>query len=160
MFFDIGIGILLALFGATLFHWQLTLWLIIVCIIFALLPDIDMLSLASKKLNEFFGGHRGWLHTPYFHIHLSIAVGFIFGLQWMFLYSVGVLLHLVHDTLWIGNGIAWFWPFSFKRYKFFSQEHVARPGEGWIKTFYFRPNLVTIIEYGVFLVALIALLLY
>ncbi len=160
MFFDIGIGMLVSIFGAEVLHLPFALPLVLLSIIFALLPDIDMLSLAHPKLNIFFSGHRGWMHNPLMHLVIACDVWIWFGWKIALLFVLGVLIHLIHDTFWIGSGVAWFWPFSDKRYKFFSQEHAVNPGDGWIKAFYFRLNVVTIAEYGVFFVSIVLFYFY
>jgi hypothetical protein len=160
MFFDIGIGILLAIFGTSVLGLSWNGLFISMCIVFALVPDIDMLSLASKKLDRFFGGHRGWMHYPVIHILPLILIGLLFGWQWGILFGLGVFIHLIHDTFWIGSGIKWLWPYSKKSYTYFSQEYVVKPGDGWIRAFYFRWNRVTIIEWGVFVAAVIIALYF
>ncbi len=172
---DIGIGILLAILTASVFHTVLSATLVLLCVIFTLLPDIDLI------LPKFLvGTHRSWTHYPALYIIGSILVYVFFGNIWVFAFAIGILYHLIHDTLFLGWGIKWFWPFSLRSYKFFpdkagkitsrfilswlpaEEEEIKREYDTphWIKVFYFRPNIISISEYGIFIIGVISLVLY
>ncbi len=146
---DIGIGIIIAVIAHLIFHVPLTLFLIVTSILCSLLPDIDMLKIM--------GPHRGFTHYPLIYIPIILMVYFLAGPLWTFVLGLGVLFHLIHDLSWIGSGVTFWWPFSKKRYKFFSQDKLIQQGEHWITTFYFRLNVVTVVEYSIFVLGLIIL---
>jgi membrane-bound metal-dependent hydrolase YbcI (DUF457 family) len=61
---DIGIGIILSIVLTQLFGVDLNAYYIIAGIIFALLPDIDMLIYIIPWFKKIFQGHREWTHQP------------------------------------------------------------------------------------------------
>lgn len=161
MFGDIGIGILLSIFVTHLFGVDLTIYHIIGGILFALLPDIDMLIFVIPGLKKLFNGHREWTHHPLKYISLTILVFFVAGPVWALLFFLCILFHFIHDSLWIGNGIAWLGPYSKKRYKFFNIEKPYTPGPiTWIRDFYLRPTVVSVTELGIFIVSISVLYMY
>ncbi len=160
MFADIGIGIFLALFGHRVLDMSLTPALFGWSIVCSLLPDIDMIIYLIPGLKKVFKRHRGWTHYPLLYLPLIIGVYIIIGPAWAIIMALGIYIHLVHDLLWIGHGVKFWWPFSHTYYKFFSQEKYSKQGEHWITTFYFRLNTVTIIEYSIFILALVVLVIH
>jgi len=88
-------------------------------------------------------------------------------------------LHFAHDSVGIGWGIQWLYPFSKKFYKFFSDETnelstrfmISRTPEeqqiavkkygrdDWIKYYYFRPTPISVVEYSAFIISIIVLVL-
>ncbi|MES2437261.1 MAG: metal-dependent hydrolase [Patescibacteria group bacterium] len=153
---DIGIGILISIFVTWLFGVDLTAWHIAAGIFFALLPDIDLIP----GLSKLFGGHRGLTHQPLVYVPIILTAFLIGGLVWTLMLALGVATHLIHDTFWIGHGIAWLWPHSDKRYKFYAQDYKMIPGMGWIKFFYGRATIVSVSEAAVFIFSLSILYLY
>jgi hypothetical protein len=95
--------------------------------------------------------------VPHF---FTIRISFIAGPLRALLFMVCSLWHFVHDTSWIGNGIAWFGPYSKKRYTYFPQEHKVKKDEHWIKAYYFHPTVVSVTETAIFIISLIILYLY
>jgi len=158
---DIGLGILLSLALTSIFGVPITYIHVLVGIIFTLLPDIDLLSLRLSVFKKLFKGHRNWTHYPLIYVPIVATLLFIAGPLWALMLLGGVLLHLLHDSLWIGSGIKWGWPFSKKTYKFFNQERPYEPGPiTWIQEFYLRPTVVSVTETAVFVTAVIALFVY
>ena len=176
MFQDTGIGILLAILTSYLFDVPISPWLVIACIVFSLLPDLDFL-LPAKMVR----GHRGIMHYPFIYLVISILVYFIFGPLWSFIFISGVFLHLIHDTVFLGWGIKWSWPYSLRAYKFFPDkdgritskfflswmpEEEAKvkseygSDEEWMRTFFGTVNIVSVIEYSIFTISLIMLYFY
>lgn len=181
MFLDIGIGILSSLGIAHAFSVEVTWMWVLVGIIFAVLPDMDIIPYAIKKfsLSRKITDHRSYTHYPIVYIPLTIFVYMGFGLPYATLFFVCIFFHLIHDTLWLGWGVAWGAPFSTRRYKFFpdkdgkittqfllswdedEEEEIYKEYHNphWIRDFYFRPNLVAYVEYSVFLFSLSILFL-
>ena len=183
MFLDIAIGILLSIGMNLYFNIELTLLLISMGVVFVLLPDIDFLielarhgNVGGKVIRE----HREITHFPLPYTPLIILIIFVFGKMWGVFFGLAILLHFIHDSIGIGWGIRWFWPFSENAYKFFSEKNgkfskklviswgkkelinmVAKHGDpNWIKNFYLRPNKISIIEFLLFLMAVIALAVF
>ena len=183
MFLDIGIGILLSIWTSRFFHVDLTFTLVLTGIAFALLPDIDFFvefikhgSVGGKVIRE----HRELIHFPVIYIPVAILIYAAFGTMWVALFSLAILAHFLHDSIGIGWGIKWFWPFSRRSYKLFSEKNgkfsrrlviswnpeeltevVADYGDSnWIRNIYLRPTPVVIIEFSFFIISLIILYLY
>ena len=173
---DIGIGILLALGAAEFFGVQATPWLIAFGIAAALLPDIDIITI--PLLGRWH--HRTHTHFPIIYLSLSIPVFLLVDPLYATIFTLGVFAHLIHDTFGIGWGIAWLWPFSKRKFLLFPDKgryeqfgiiatwmpeeepalYHKHHDEHWIKHYYFRPNLLAYIEYGVWATALITLVFY
>ncbi len=84
----------------------------------SLLPDIDhpnsklgrKIWPISKLINWVFG-HRGFLHSIFFVLLISIPIGIYFGFSFGFAIAIGILSHLLSDALTV-SGIALFYPLS------------------------------------------------
>ncbi len=175
---DIGVGILLAAGIAEVFGVPLTPVLVVFGIVAALFPDIDIVTAAFGRWR-----HREITHYPLLYVPVCAAAFFFLPLPYAVLLTLGIAAHFVHDTIGIGWGIAWLWPFSRRKFLLFPEQARRRvlgrvvtwlPGdevrlrslqyEGasstWVRDFYFRPNLLAYVEYGVLLVAGLVLLTY
>jgi len=183
MFLDIGFGILLAIAANSLFAIPLTPLFVLTAAGLTLAPDIDFLIELAKHGSA--GGtvireHRELTHFPLPCIALVILVFIVFGSSWSFLLGAGLVFHFLHDSVGIGWGIKWLWPFSKKSYKFFAGKNgrcssrllvsweanelekvVSEYGDPhWIKNIYLRPTFVSVSEFFGFIVSLIVLYLY
>src|SRR6185436_6524853 len=109
MLLDIGVGILAALwFGEPV-------WL---GILFALLPDIDaVINFARFRSTRFAYRHRDLLHLPIIYVLIAFAVYF-FNPPVAALFLICTLLHFVHDSIGIGWGVQWLWPFCTDHFSF------------------------------------------
>lgn len=177
MFADIGFGVLAAVLISTLFSVELSASIIAAGIFFALLPDIDFLvelirhgSVGGRVERE----HRNLLHHPLTYIPVAVAIYFTSGSVWATLFTVCVLFHFMHDSFGIGWGIKWLWPFLKNNYKIEKvggtyyvvsrtpeelERVVAERGDPeWIRNIYLRPSKVALIEFLIFLVCGIVLL--
>ncbi len=169
---DIGMGILLALGVSEALGIPPTLLMVVFGIAAALLPDIDIVTAAFGRWR-----HREVTHYPLLYIPV-FALGFFFlSFPLALLLMLGVLAHLIHDTIGTGWGIAWLWPFTPRRFLILPDGERRRvmgtfatwlPREkpeyahsgtnsGWIRNLYGRPNPVSLIEYGLLVLALIVL---
>lgn len=173
---DIGLGILLALGVAEYFGVEATPWFVAFGIAAALLPDIDLLTL--PLLGKWH--HRTHTHFPLVWVPICAAAFLALDPAYATLLTLGVFAHLIHDTFGIGWGIAWLWPFSQRKYLLFPEKGRKLPfgvlaswtpeeeerlreaprNAHWLRLYYFQPNSVAYIEYGVLMVALLALYLY
>lgn len=180
MLLDIGVGILFSLLVGKLFAIDISASWVACGVLFALLPDIDIVPYAFKRYfnkKEAYN-HRTFTHYPIVYLPLVYVVYVVFGLPYALLCACGVYFHLLHDTVWLGWGISWFWPFSTRKYKSFPDENgkissvfmtswsaededrLFREGHNphWVRDFYLRPNIVAYFEYTVFIVSIIALI--
>lgn len=183
MLLDIAIGIFSSIFVSWFFNFEISSFLVLAGIIFALLPDLDFLvefikhgSVGGKVIRE----HREIIHYPIIYIPIVILIYFLAGIFWTTLFAMGIFAHFIHDSIGIGWGIKWFWPFSKKSYKFFSEkdgsfsnrlvvswnpeelkEIVLKYGDpDWIKNIYLRLHPVSVIELIFFIFSLIILYFY
>lgn len=173
MVIDVGAGILLALFVAHAFNFFATPSFILLGILCTLFPDIDTLLSAIPPVRAVIGGHRSAVHHPFIYLLIAPVVWAVWGNAVGLLFALGVCYHLVHDTFFLGYGIKWLWPFSKKSLSMFhdkdgritsdiliwSPEDDARiestyQSPHWIRDFYFRPSLISLTEYPVFILAI------
>lgn len=172
---DIGIGILLALGVSELYGVPLTLLLVLFGIGAALLPDIDIVTAAFGRWR-----HREITHYPLLYLPLFILAFVFLPLPFATLFTLGVLAHFVHDTIGTGWGIAWLWPFTPRRLLLFPDGERRQvmgtiatwlpqdkpgyahrdTGHRWVRRLYGTPNPIAYVEYGLLLIALIALSIY
>ncbi len=180
MFLDIAIGILLSIWVNSFFQVNLSMSLIIAGIIFALLPDIDFFieftkygSVGGKVIRE----HREIMHFPLSYIPSVFLIYILFGSMWAVFFGLAILAHFLHDSVGIGWGIKWLWPFSNRAFKLFSDkrgklsshllvswdhkeltEVVTKYGDpDWIRNIYLRLHPISVIEFLSFLFALAVL---
>ena len=172
MLLDIAFGIFGSYLTGTIFHGGVSLGLVVIGIIFVLLPDIDILWYKSKKNVD----HRSFTHYPFFYAIISIFLFFVVDVKIAFLFFVTTLFHFVHDTCILGWGVAWFAPFSYRRFKVFpdngkggfleekfltwlpaEQKALEKKLEDkhWVKNWYGKVTIVSIVEYSAFLLAFI-----
>lgn len=174
---DVGVGILLSIGVAEWFGVPLSPWLVLFGITAALLPDSDIVTAAFGRWQ-----HRMVTHFPLVYVPFAIALFLLLGPAYGALFLLGIVAHFLHDTIGIGYGVAWLWPFSPRKYLFpdryrrqtlgwfvsWMPEEEARiqaaprrPNAAhWLTDYYFRPNLGAYIEYGVLAASLAMLVAY
>lgn len=184
---DIGIGLLLgiALHSLSGLNYQLCLFIGVVS---CLLPDIDFIwklltdKIRGKSLQTKF--HRDGLHYPLLFIPIVIFIGLLFNPWVALILGVGCVTHFIHDSIGVGWGVKWLYPFSKKSYMFlyvagvptnkemprklfYSFNDVEREkliieygDPNWIKHIYLRPHIFGFIEYAVFAIGLFAAIKY
>lgn len=186
MFLDIGFGILSAIIVANVFSIKLTLLLIGFGIIFALLPDADFIYVLMRSGYDHraISRHREFLHYPLIYLPLGGLLLFFFKIEWSVLFLLTSLAHFLHDSIGIGWGIPWFWPFATHTYSFFykyiPRYHATHPRKliyvwekekldeliekygdpNWFRNIYLRLHPFSIIEFLGFITSLIILYLY
>ena len=176
MFADIGIGIFMAIATANLFAVPLDARLILAGVLFVLLPDIDAVFhvAAGKRMrSKFSHEHRNVLHYPIVYPVLGALVAVFWGPLVACMFVAGAVAHFMHDSIGIGWGVKWLWPFSKRNFTLYQVdtytwffwktdrevwEIADRYGkDDWIRYYYFRPTVISIVEGSIFLGALIAL---
>lgn len=181
MFLDIAIGIIAAIGVSELFDKSLSPLFLVGSIAFALLVDIDYLFYLSYDGDQKYAHrHRDLLHYPLLYIPIGMITLFFASAQWVLLFGITSFLHFLHDSIGIGWGIKWLWPFSKRNFKLFSQKdgqlslwhHVSwspqeldevatqRGDPHWFRNIYLRWHPYAIAEFVSFLIALIILYLY
>ncbi|HBI25204.1 MAG: hypothetical protein UT41_C0003G0104 [Candidatus Wolfebacteria bacterium GW2011_GWC2_39_22] len=181
MLADIGLGIFVALIASNLFGIEVSAQLAGISVLFALLPDADFLvhAIAHRKVGgKYAHVHRDLFHYPLLYLGIGGVFAALFGAAWFFVFMAASLAHFIHDSMGIGWGIKWMYPFSKKISKLFSTkegdlsmnasatwsekelEKVAeeKGNEHWIRDVYFRWHPVGVIENVVFIVAIVTLL--
>ena len=180
---DIAFGIFLAMLASKFFHRELGAFLISICILFTLFPDFDFMvewalhgSVGGKVIRE----HREISHFPLTFIPVVFAVWLAAGGFWAIIFGCGILFHFLHDSMGIGWGIKWWWPFSRKAFKFFSEkdgsfsrrfliswndtelQEVARNAgdPDWIKNIYLKFHPISFREYLSLAAAIVALIFW
>jgi len=175
---DVGVGILLAISCRALFNVPLTASLVLWSIGFALLPDIDvfpeLIQRKGKLGGKEIGLHRELAHFPLTYLIPAVIIFYFVGPPWGYLFLCGVLLHLLHDSVGMGWGIKWLWPFSQNSYKFFADREnnmawqplivwkpealgaaVREYGKpDWFRRYYLELHPIVLIEIGVLLFAI------
>ncbi|MFH2013659.1 MAG: hypothetical protein ABIJ17_01680, partial [Patescibacteria group bacterium] len=98
---DIGIGIFSAIIASKLFQTKITLFTVIIGIVFALLPDMDFLIewIKRKRMpGKFSHEHRNLFHLPFLYVPIGSFIVFWFGWIYLFLFVFNSLLHFLHDS--------------------------------------------------------------
>ena len=185
MFFDIGAGILVAIFTSAYFHVHIRELLVLGGILFALSPDADfILHYFKNGISREDYQHRNMIHYPLLFLPIGTLVAYLIaGKVWAVLFFVGALSHFVHDSIAIGWGIKWLYPFSKKNYVFLYHyskvkkrglrklvfafdkntlnEVVAEHwGDDWFRDIYYHWHPIAIVEFGVFILSIILLYSY
>lgn len=123
MFLDIQLGLVWAVLTALMFGEPLTWEWVALGVCFALLPDLDFWvelvrrgTVGGKEL----GAHRTLLHNPLVFLP-AVAGCFVWGGPALGTLAVlGIYGHFVHDSIGMGYGVRWLWPFSGNFSKLFS----------------------------------------
>lgn len=171
---DIAVGILCSLVLAHAFGLRASLSLILFGVGSALLPDIDVLPVFRRVTYD----HRSSFHWPLVYVPVAamlLALDPLYGE----LFLLAICAHFIHDTVGIGWGVAWFAPFSLRKFLFPERDRRREYGwlmtwlpeeEGamaakyhdphWLRTWYARPTLLAFIEYGALVCSIIALAAY
>jgi hypothetical protein len=176
MLLDIGIGIISSIFLSHAFGISLSTPFLGFGVLFSLLPDVDFLFLKTHQ-------HRDILHYPLLIIPIGTLITSLFSYQLAMLFALVTFLHFLHDSIGVGWGIRWLYPFSQNYYAFFYQYDLAKHNmphkliydwspadverlssrygdKNWIKNIYLKFHPYALVEFFVFALALITLLLY
>jgi hypothetical protein len=183
MLLDIGAGILFSLFFSRVFGIALYPFFLAGGVFFSLLPDLDFLLNWKKGFTAKGHEHRNLLHYPLLFISLGSIILLFFDYRWAILFAVTTFFHFVHDSIGIGWGVRWPYPFSKNYYAFFYHHDLSKDSthpkifyswssveverlageygdEHWFRNIYLKFSPFAIVEYLVFIFALIMLFLY
>ena len=182
MFLDLGVGIFVSIFLSRIFEISLSPVLVAGGILFSLAADLDVFVELAKRGRiggRVQGHHRELTHFPLTYIPVVFLIYIFAGKIYALLFGLAVLAHFLHDSVGMGWGLKWWWPFSNKAYKFFSEkdgsfssnlmvswrpqelkETIVQYGDDhWFKNYYLKPHPIAVFEFMVFIVALIVLFL-
>lgn len=117
MFTDLIIGLITGLTLVSLEGSQQSI--ILFSLVFSILPDLDFLIYHSfYPIDRFSHKHRRILHLPLIYILIGTIILKVMNAD-MFLYISFIFLslwHFIHDTLSLGFGVQWFFPFTNRQY--------------------------------------------
>ena len=186
MLLDIGVGILLGVFFDAFISNDLSLATYVLFGIFsALSPDFDFLFHLSKG-GKFHNSHRHreLLHNPLVFIPTGSFIAYLIQPSLSGLFAAGAFSHMVHDSIGIGWGVRWLWPFTDYNYalgyRVRTGNHAKLPrqrffiwpnkdidrlskefgDQDWFRNTYLKWHPYAVFELGVFLAAVAALWLY
>ncbi len=185
MLLDIGLGIISAIAISLKLGLYPNWEFIAAGIFFSLLMDFDFLSHLA------FGGsaknayrHRDLLHNPLMYLPLGYFIIWPISQPLAFLFFIASILHFIHDSIGLGWGVRWLYPFSKDRYSFFwVYQPPGKPGfqkrwlyvwhekdmerlekesgdPDWLKHIYGNWHPFALIEYLVFLSSLVVLYIF
>ena len=184
MFLDFGLGILSAVFLSRIFNMPLTPEFIWGGILFSVLMDADFfIHFLRGGNNKNVHKHREILHYPLIYIPIGTIILSFYDFSWTMLFALCSFLHFVHDSIGIGWGVRWLYPFTKNQYTFFYRYqpphrekfpllwmHIWKHDEidalaekygdpDWFKNIYLRLHPYGLFELLVFVLAVIVLLL-
>lgn len=119
MFIDVSLGILSALVATSIFSVNLNLYILLIAIFLALIPDIDLLIYILRGYDmKFAYKHRDILHLPVVYLVISLFI-YVINPLFSLIFFFSTFFHFLHDSIGIGWGVSWLWPFSKKHFAFF-----------------------------------------
>ena len=181
---DAGLGILVFIVVSRVYGVDEPLWMFSILCIF--LPDLDSLSQLRSKgyvaaSAEDPIDHREFLHKPIFWLVPALLVWIGFGYPGALLFFL-FLAHFLHDSVLVGWGVPWLSPWNRTRIKFFVDQanHESLRREDWVRTWdpheltkkiqqhgnehwiqdiYLRLTPASVIEYSIFSIGVLVLIL-
>jgi hypothetical protein len=180
---DTGFGILIAVTIAKILGIKASASFIIWGVLFALSPDVDaVLNIFRPHGMQHTHRHRDILHYPLIFIPLGTLVIFFISPIHSLLFALCSLMHFLHDSIGIGWGVQWLFPFKRDHYSFLYQYDWARNGlplklihtwkheevdlldekygdKNWFANIYLKFHPYGIVEYVVFALGIAALIL-
>ena len=132
-------------------------------IVAGVVSDLDILPFMVRfglsAFGDRFGEHRAtFLHTPVCALMLGLAP-LLFRIRprrpWMIAGAVGVLTHLLLDSLTIGLGVMWLYPFSHDFYglNIATRRYRQVWGDEWL--FHYVQHPLFLIELAIIIAALV-----
>lgn len=180
-----SVGILSAIFVSHLFRIDLGWGLILLGLLFSLSPDLDTLfHLRKNRIDSHKGhDHRDLWHYPLLFIPIGTIIFTYFSREYGLLFAITSFLHFFHDSIGIGWGVQWLYPFTRRHYSFFYHYDVYRNklpkhliyswghkevdelsekygDKNWIRNIYLRWHPYAIVEFLVFVASLVCLFWY
>ncbi|MBI2454367.1 MAG: metal-dependent hydrolase [Parcubacteria group bacterium] len=184
MFLDFGLGILSAVLFSRIFSWPLQADFVMAGVVFSVLMDLDFFIYVLKngsahKIHR----HRDIFHYPLIYIPLGTSFIWLYDFHWAILFATCSLWHFIHDSVGIGWGVRWLYPFGKDYYTFlYRYQPPDRPSfplklfhkwkhneidelaeqygdPNWFRNIYLKLHPYAVFEFLVFIAALIVLFL-
>lgn len=182
---DVGLGLLVGLLVEQVFHLQHG-WLIPAAgALLALAPDLDfVLHLIRHGSSRDASHHREALHLPLIYVPAGILLFLPFGIMWSCLFLFASLVHFVHDSIGIGWGVPWLYPFTDDAYSFLYhlENTIDKPtlphrwryvwrrrdidklarrygDPDWLVNIYLKPHPYALVEYATLVTGLVAVMI-
>lgn len=179
---DIGVGLMLGVLLSSLttlgYGWSLAIG-----VSATLMPDLDYIwkAIRTKKLPN--SEHRDGLHYPLIIVPLAGIIGLVINPHVGLILALGTLIHFVHDSVGIGFGVKWLFPFKQNSYLFLFQIKTPKnknmPKQrlyswsdkersemirkyaypNWITYVYLHPNVYGLFEYSIFAIGVVIAIL-
>lgn len=112
---DIGVGLLLGVLlnGLTTLSYGFCLSLGVLA---SLMPDLDFIwqYLRTKHMPE--TTHRDRLHYPLLAVPIAGIIGWLILPPIGLIFLLGTFLHFLHDSIGVGFGVKWLFPFKRNSY--------------------------------------------
>ncbi len=175
---DIGIGLVLGVLlnSVSGINYQLCL---IVGVVACLLPDLDFVWQLIVGKYSYKKSHRDGLHYPIIFTPLVGLIGLLINPYVGAAFATGALLHFFHDSIGIGWGVKWLFPFRSTSYAFLYRAQLVAENEmpkrlffrwtdeqrdkemakyadpHWIKHIYFSAHIYGLVEYFVLIAGIL-----
>jgi len=117
---DIGVGLLLGILLSSLSGLNYELCLV-VGLLASLLPDIDFIwqYIRTRRVPD--TNHRDGLHYPLLFVPIVGTLGWYMRPYIGLIFALGAFIHFMHDSIGVGFGIKWLFPFKNNSYLFLYQ---------------------------------------
>lgn len=184
---DFGHGIIITVILLLSFGIEPTISYFLLGLLFSIIPDTDGILefLRFKNVGASKGrakDHRDGIHFPIIWLLIGLIIIYFDSFVGT-LFTICTMAHFFNDSWGTGWGVKWLWPFSKKSYKLFTdtckdasvcrrnkvvswleeekQELMEKLGNpNWLQDVYMKKNIISVIEYGTFLLSLIILFVY
>lgn len=185
MFLDFGLGILTSLFFGWLLDFKPDWFFILGGVLFSVLPDVDYIywlirKSLDKNYKKYF--HRNYIHYPLIYLPVgTLLFYFLGGEKWELLFFVCSSLHFFHDSIGLGWGVRWLYPFNSNNFAFFFllsgkqkgglkklifnideellEKYEAEHGiPDWFSRIYLKMHPLAVIEFIFFVISIIILI--
>lgn len=125
-----AVGAVIVSFALSKFYIiNLNFYIFLLAIGFSLLPDIDLLIWLKKhhwRIDKWTHEHRNTIHYPMLYLPAGyLLIWFFTNHFYALLFFFSSLIHFLHDSIGLGWGIKWLYPFSKRNYKFFTRKHLG-----------------------------------
>lgn len=144
---DSSLGVIIAFLLSVVFHLQPDLLVYSAGALIALGLDISIpiYAFLPQKVKEQWklASHRQLTHHPALVLPLVFIALYPFSHFWAWLATLCLTAHLIDDTFDPG-GIAWFSPFSSKRFQILAPEREPLGMFEWIEQTYLRPSFKSV----------------
>ena len=124
MLLDIAIGIIVGSSFAMANSAEQCTWMLVGAgVLFAVLPDLDFLLSRLLRRSRPDAHHRELLHLPLLYLPIGALILHPSGEELAGIFLVVSVCHFIHDSIGIGWGVRWLYPFTKDSYSFLYHVH-------------------------------------